>query len=448
MSFLPYNLEAEAATLGSALISKSLATEVAPWLPADAFYDEAHRTIWQAMLSILARGQQPNLLNVRNELKRMGALERIGGVDRLDSLTDMRPGVYATAIEDYARLVEKAHIERQLLQGSQQAARIAQDASRDTAEKIADVQQLFAQIQPRSGGNGLQHIGGSIAAERERVAAMQAGKPIPAGLPTGYRDLDEMTGGLQASDLIILAARPSVGKTSFAISLAYNVINRLSPAGTDQDALVFSLEMSRDQLTQRLVSMHTRIDTHRLRTLHLRNDEVAMYLQSLDEIASLPIFIDDTPDIDTAYLRHALYRHIAQRQAPAVVIVDYLQLMAAKAENRVQEVSAISRGLKALAKEFHVPVIALSQLSRAVEGRQSHVPMLSDLRESGSIEQDADIVMFLYREELYDKETDKHGIAELHIAKHRNGPIGAIPMRFDAATTRFDTLTYRTPEGY
>jgi len=347
-----------------------------------------------------------------------------------------------------AHLVENAHLERRLLQGAQKAARIAADPAKDIASKLSDAQRVFAEIQPQSNGAGLAHIGGAIATERARVAALQAGKRVSTGVATQYRDLDEMTGGLQPTDLIILAARPSVGKTSMALSMAYNIANRMSEDDRDQDVVVFSLEMGREQLTQRLVSMHTRIDTHRLRTLHLSSEEIELYMQGLDEIAALPVFLDDAAGVDLAYIRHRLYAHVAARGTPAVVMIDYLQLMAAKAENRVQEVSAISRGLKSLAKEFRIPVIALSQLSRAVEGRTSHVPMLSDLRESGSIEQDADQVWFLYREELYDKDTDKKGTAELHIAKHRNGPIGAIPLRFDAATTRFDTLTYRNMEGY
>lgn len=448
MAALPYNLEAEAATIGSAMTSRAAATEVAPWLKADAFYHDAHRAVWSAVLAVLARGAAPNLLTVSQELLRDGALERVGGMDALGSLIALAPGVAPIAITHYAQIVEGAHIDRQLMLGAQQAARIAQDDTRETAQKIADIQQVFAPIQPHAIGGGLLHIGLSLESERARIRAMQAGTHVASGVATEYRDLDELTGGLQPTDLIILAARPSVGKTAFALSMGYNIADRADANGNERDVVIFSLEMSREQLQQRLVAMHTHIDTHRLRTGHLSSSEIETYVQALDEIAVLPLFIDDTPAIDLAYLRHKLYQHIGARGTPSVVLVDYLQLMAARGENRVQEVSVISRGLKALAKEFHVPVIALSQLSRAVEGRQSHIPMLSDLRESGSIEQDSDLVMFLYREELYDRDTDKKGVAELHIAKHRNGPIGVIPMRFDAATTRFETLSYRTPEGY
>ena len=448
MAPLPYNLEAEAATIGSALVNRAAAVEVAPWLAADAFYDEVNRTVWAALLAVANAGGVPNLVSVGQQLRRDEALDRVGGMARLSEYADLPAGVYSANIAESAQLVETAHLERRLILGAQQAARIAADPAKDIASKLSDAQRVFAEIQPQSNGAGLAHIGGAIATERARVAALQAGKRVSTGVATQYRDLDEMTGGLQPTDLIILAARPSVGKTSMALSMAYNIANRMSEDDRDQDVVVFSLEMGREQLTQRLVSMHTRIDTHRLRTLHLNSEEIELYMQGLDEIAALPVFLDDAAGVDLAYIRHKLYAHVAARGTPAVVMIDYLQLMAAKAENRVQEVSAISRGLKSLAKEFRIPVIALSQLSRAVEGRTSHVPMLSDLRESGSIEQDADQVWFLYREELYDKDTDKKGTAELHIAKHRNGPVGAIPLRFDAATTRFDTLTYRNMEGY
>jgi replicative DNA helicase len=235
-----------------------------------------------------------------------------------------------------------------------------------------------------------------------------------------------------------------VHNTSLALSLAYNV------AYTANNTVgVFSLEMSRDQLVQRMLSMHTGIDMQRLRTGTLRADELNLALEGMGVLSELPIYIEDTPGLSISEVRSKA-RRLAAEAGVSLLMIDYLQLMSGRrTDNRVQEVSEISRGLKALARELNVPVIALSQLSRAVEGRQSHVPMLSDLRESGSIEQDADIVMFIYREELYDKETDKKGIAEIHIAKHRNGPLGIIPLRFEARTTRFQNLErYRAPEGY
>ena len=277
----------------------------------------------------------------------------------------------------------------------------------------------------------------------EQLNYLQEHRGEVMGVQTGYRDFDQITGGLQRSDLIILAARPGTGKTSFAMSLAYNVAMYYS-----NTVAVFSLEMGREQLVQRLIAMETQIDTHRLRLGQVPDNQLKIVFDAMGRLAQAPIYIEDTPGISIMELRSKA-RRLQSQHGVSLIIIDYLQLMSGRGkENRVQEVGEISRGLKALARELNVPVIALSQLSRAVEGRQSHVPMLSDLRESGSIEQDADIVMFIYRDELYNKESDKKGIAEIHIAKHRNGPVGVVNMRFDPSTTRFADLTYRAPEGY
>jgi replicative DNA helicase len=446
---LSYNLEAEQATIGSALLNPGAAVLVASWLTPELFYDERHARIWTAWLALFSAGTTPNLVTIQGELKRRGQLDDIGGFDYLNQLTDLPPGIVSTAIEDYAVLIEEAAIDRQLVTVAQQVARIGQDGMRSTSQKLGDVQQLISRIQPRGARQGLVPISASAAKMREQINAVQAGNPAPVGTLTDYRDLDEILGGgFQPGDLILLAARPSVGKSSLALSVAYNIAKVLDRAGRDRDVLVFSLEMTTDQLHQRMVSMETKIDLHRLRTLQIRPEEIDELLTALDQIAALPVFVNDTPAVPVSYVRNEVYRHIAERGKPALIFVDYLQLMTAKGENRVQEVSAISRALKALAKEIDVPIVALSQLSRALEERPSKVPLLSDLRESGSLEQDADVVLFIYRDELYNKDTDRKGIAEIHVAKHRNGPIGVIPMRFDAATTRFETLTYRSPDGY
>ncbi|MBC8078178.1 MAG: replicative DNA helicase, partial [Chloroflexales bacterium] len=280
----------------------------------------------------------------------------------------------------------------------------------------------------------------------EQITYLAEHRGEVVGVPTGYKDLDEVTGGLQRSDLIILAARPATGKTSLALCMAYNVA--LAGNGT---VGVFSLEMSREQLVQRILAMHTGVDTQKLRTGNIRDSDLQGVMEAMGQLSSIPLYIEDSAGLSISDVRSKARRLHAEAGLD-LLIVDYLQLMqgrGGRGDNRVQEVSEISRGLKALARELNVPLIALSQLSRAVEGRATHVPMLSDLRESGSIEQDADIVMFIYREELYDRETDKKGIAEIHIAKHRNGPTAVIPLRFDAATTRFQNLErFRAPEGY
>jgi replicative DNA helicase len=290
-----------------------------------------------------------------------------------------------------------------------------------------------------------QPLTAAIDAYYTKMDRVTKGEASALGIQTGYRDLDEITAGLHSDEFTVIAARPAIGKTSFMLSLGYNIARQ-----ADTDILVCSLEMSRDQLLIRLVAMETKIDTHRLRAMQLTADEHADVIAALSRLSELPVFIADISSMTADQIRLATVRHMSKRQRAVVPMVDYLQLMGStrRHENRVQDVSEISRAMKNLSRELHIPVIALSQLSRAVEGRASHIPMLSDLRESGSIEQDADNVWFIYREEVYDTNTDKKGTAELHIAKHRNGAIGVVPMRFDAATTRFDTLTYRSVDGY
>jgi len=433
---LPQNDEAERATLGAIILDGERITLIASWLRSDMFHMERHAQIYTAMLAVAGRGEKVSSKTVFFELKRADLLDSVGGIDYISDLID---GAYSQHIEEYAREVERLYIYRQLIAASARIAVLAYNAAGSGEEAIADAQAQLSTITARGGKRGLV----SFASMSEQyMADMSAG--VAAGILTDYRDLDELTGGLHRQDLIIIAARPSVGKTAFSLSLAHNLATR-----GDCDTLFFSLEMSKDQLHQRAQAMRSKVDLMAIRLGKLSASQQQKVMEANGELWGMPVYVDDTPSQTVAHIRGEAYRHIAEHGRPVVVIVDYLQLLnGGKKENRVQEVSEISRMLKVLAREIDAPVIALSQLSRAVEGRTSHVPMLSDLRESGSIEQDADIVIMLYREELYDKETDKKGIAELHIAKHRNGPVGVIPMRFDSSTTRFDTLTYRTPEGY
>jgi replicative DNA helicase len=433
---LPQNDEAECATLGAVILNGEQLTVVAAWLKPEMFYLERRAQIYQAMLSVAHRGDKVSIKTVSFELKRLGLLESVGGIEYL---SDLIVGAYSQHIEEYAREVERMSIYRRLITAGGKIAALGYNATNSGEEAIADAQAHLSTITARGGKRGLV----SFASISERyMADMESG--ITTGIVTDYRDLDDMTGGLHKQDLIIVAARPSVGKTAFSLSLAYNLGKR-----GECDTLFFSLEMSSDQVYQRAAAMQARIDLMSIRLGRLNLDQQRSLMEAIGELHSMPIHVDDAAAQTVAYIRSEAHRHIAEHGRPVVVVIDYLQLMTSgKKENRVQEVSDISRTLKILAREIDAPVIALSQLSRAVEGRQTHVPMLSDLRDSGSIEQDADIVIMLYREELYDKETEKRGIAELHIMKHRNGPIGVIPMHFDASTTRFDTLTYRSPEGY
>ncbi|RRR72091.1 MAG: replicative DNA helicase [Candidatus Viridilinea halotolerans] len=439
---VPYDLQAERATLGAMLLEREAIIAVAAWLFPEFFYLEKHALIYEAMLACYNRREPPDLATVAAELRRQERLDLVGGVAFLSELLTEVPT--AVHVEYYARNVERTAVLRRLIEAGGRIAAMGYnqaeelDATLDKAET-----ELFA-VSHRRSTQDFVPISQIVNTLFTQIEALQERRGEVAGVATGYHELDALTGGLQNSDMIILAARPSAGKTSLALSLAYNVamINRATVG-------IFSLEMSRDQLVQRILAMHTGIDMQRLRTGNLRGDELNLAFEGMGVLSEMPIYIEDTPGLSITEVRSKA-RRLAAEAGCSLLVIDYLQLMSGRRnDNRVNEVGEISRGLKALARELNVPVIALSQLSRAVEGRQSHVPMLSDLRESGSIEQDADIVMFIYREELYDKETDKKGIAEIHIAKHRNGPLGIVPLHFEARTTRFQNLErYRAPEGF
>lgn len=431
MRELPNNRDAERAVLCAALVNRYALTDVAPWLTPAMFYADRHARIYQTMLDLDKRGEAPTLPLVSMTLKRAG-----DDADELAYLVELvNLDIISTQIETFARKIEDAAISRQLVAAAGKVAEIAYDDSREAEQKIGDASQALVGIQSSGARRGLKALATLAENERARVASDNAG-----GIPTGFRDLDDVTGGLHNSDLMIIAGRPAMGKTSFVLNMAYEVASINS-----RDVLIFELEMSQEQLAQRSGSMYSGVELTRVRHLLMSAGETNEYLSTLDSLAQLPVFIDDTPAVGLSYIRNEVYRHMAARDKPAAIIIDYLQLMnGGKSENRVQEVSEISRGLKQLAREIDCPVIALSQLSRAVEGRLSKIPMLSDLRESGGIEQDADIVMFLYREEYYQPDTDKKGVAELHVAKHRSGPIGIVKLRFDKMTTRFSDLSYRS----
>jgi replicative DNA helicase len=437
----PNNLEAERATLGSILLNREAIVPIAAWLQPEHFYLQRHAQIYEAMLACYSARIPPDTRTVAEELRRRGRLEAVGGLLYLTELVDGVPTSYH--IEYYAKTVERTALLRMLISAGGKIAAEGFNEKEELEITLDKAEQMLFEVTQRRSTSDFVHIGQVIDQYYEQINYLQEHRGEVVGVPTGFRDLDQITGGLQRSDLIILAARPGVGKTSLAMSLAYNVATLYQ--GT---VAIFSLEMGREQLVQRLLAMDTRIDSHRLRIGNIPDHELRVVMEAMGRMASLPIYIEDTAGVSIMDVRSKA-RRLQSQAGIDLIVIDYLQLMQGRrSENRVQEVGEISRGLKALARELNVPVLALSQLSRAVEGRTSHVPMLSDLRESGSIEQDADIVMFIYREELYDQNTDKKGIAEVHIAKHRNGPVGVVPMRFEAATTRFADLSYRTPDGY
>lgn len=440
---LPASIEAEQATLGSVLLNRDAIVAIAPWLPAEAFYLEKNAWVYAAMLACYSRRVPPDLRMVAEELKRADRLDAIGGTGYLAELVDAVPTSYH--VEHYARAVLRAATYRNIILAAGKIAAFGYDEQDDEANTIANCYAaLDAATQRPNMQAALLPLSVVADARYEEVhRAIEGGEQVQTGIMTGLRDFDELTGGLHKSDLIIVAARPSVGKSSWALTVARNVAER------GQRVDIFSLEMSKEQNLDRLIAMRTGINLMTVRQLAIDESGLGVYLDALGWAHGLPIAIDDQPALTLHDIRTRLLRRQAEEGPPAVVMIDYLGLMRVpKARSRYDEVSEIARGLKNLAKELNVPIVAFSQLSRAVEGRNSHVPMLSDLRESGEIEQAADVVAFIYREELYDRETDKKGIAELHIAKHRHGPIGVVPMRFDGSTTQFTDLTWRTTDGY
>lgn len=436
---LPNNIEAEKATLGSIFLNREVMVPVATLLKPEDFYLERHGQIFEAMLNCYQQRIPPDSRAVSITLRRTDKLAQVGGDGYLGELSNAVPT--SSHAETYAREVERcARLRRLIGAGGKIAAIGYNEPDAETAEGSAWA--LLTETVVSVGDRDFRPLGDGWYEHLERM--MSGAAP---GASTGYRDLDEITGGLHRGELTILAARPGVGKTSLALGIALNV------AVAGGLVLVSELEMSHDQLQLRAVSMHTGIDLHRLRLNALGDEEDTLrhVTEGFGWLNGLPMLVDDRPGQTTQQVRTRALRVRAEQGPIALLVVDYLQLMgdvAKKNSNREQDVSAISRGLKGLARELDCPVLALSQLSRAVEGRASHVPMLSDLRESGSLEQDADNVAFIYRPELYDKETDQKGIAELHIAKQRQGPLGIVPLRFDSRTTNFSSLTYRTPDGY
>jgi replicative DNA helicase len=374
----PHNLEAEQAVLGSILLNRDAIVAVASWLQAEYFYMQRHAQIYEAMLTCYNARVPPDIRTVSEELRRRDRLEGVGGVVYLAQLVDQVPTSYH--VEYYARIVERTALLRKLIEAGGKIAALGYDEKDDLDITLDRAEQTLFEVSQRRNAQDFVHIGQVIDAYYEQINYLQEHRGEVVGVPTGYRDLDQITGGLQRSDLIILAARPGVGKSSLCMSLAYNVA--LMHQGT---VGVFSLEMSRDQLVQRLLSMETQIDTHRLRMGHLREDEMERVISAMGRLAAAPIYIEDTAGLSITEVR-SKSRRLQSQAGVDLLIIDYLQLMQGRrTDNRVQEVSEISRGLKALAREINVPVIALSQLSRAVEGRTSHVPMLSDLRESGCL---------------------------------------------------------------
>jgi len=436
---LPSSIDAERLILGVVLLDNMAINQAAENLKPDDFFIGSNRRIYEKMIALYERGQAIDPLTLQEELRRAGELEQVGGPAYIAALFDGVPRF--SNIENYVELVKGKSMLRRLITSANQIMAMAFDDEEEPEEILDRAESLILAIGEDRIKQGFVHIG-DVATRQLTVIEETAGREqLITGLATGFSDLDYMTSGLQRGDLIIIAARPSMGKTAFSLNIAQNAATRPQYNGEKAVVGVFSLEMSNEQLVNRLLCSQARVDAHRLRSGYLSKDEWRRLAMAVGELAETKIYLDDTPGISVLEMRAKARRLKNEQKALDLLIIDYLQLMSGRGRNesRQQEVSQISRELKMLAKELNVPLIALSQLSRAPETRTgSHKPQLSDLRESGSIEQDADVVMFIYREEVYKPETEKQNIAEIIIGKQRNGPIGSVELIFLKQLTRFE----------
>ena len=438
LSMLPANVEAERSILGAILLDNLAYNQAAEHLRPEDFSLDSNRRIYSRMIDLAESSRPIDIVTLVEELSRNKELQAIGDMAYVSSLLDGVPD--RPSIEHYVKIVRDKALMRGLIHVANAGIARAADQSEPAEDVLNDVEAAIFGLSEKRIGRGFLGVQEIVKDSFGSVdALLQRGQRI-TGLATHYNDLDEMTSGLQKADLVILAARPSMGKTAFAMNIAEN-------AAIEEGKVVgiFSLEMSREALLLRLLCSRARVDAHKMRTGSLWRDDMQKVVRAMEELASSRIFIDDTPGVSLSEMRAKARRLQQSCGSLDLIVVDYLQLMSGggkRYENRTQEVSAISRGLKALAKELHVPVIALSQLSRAPESRGGdHRPQLADLRESGSIEQDADLVMFIFREEVYKQDDpDLQGRAEIIIAKQRNGPIGRVNLAFIKQSTRFETL--------
>jgi len=431
----PQNIEAEQAVLGAMLIKKEAIIEVQEILQPDDFYRETHRIIYEAMVRLQNNDEAVDLVTLTEELRKTDMLDKVGGLGFITQLANI-VGTAAN-VSYHAKIVkEKAELRNLINVATEIAGKAYEDS--DEVENIMDeAEKKILAVASRQGGGAFEPMKNIVMRTFERINVLYESKGGLTGISSGFKDLDKLTAGLQKSDLILVAARPSMGKTAFTLNIASYV------GLHGGNVAVFSLEMSKEQLMQRMLCSEGGIDASRLRTGQLDEVEWNKLVGVADKMSRAPIYIDDTAGITVMELRSKA-RRLKAEHGLDLIIIYYLQLMQGRAsknsDNRQQEISEISRSLKALARELDVPVIALSQLSRSVESRQIKKPMLSDLRESGSLEQDADIVMFLYREDYYDKDTENKNITEIIVAKHRNGPVDSVQLFFQKEYTKFRDL--------
>ena len=435
---LPHNLEAERSVLGAILLHNDAFNLAAEVIDSKDFFRDAHRRIFDKMVKLAERGDAIDLVTLKEELGRAGELDEIGGPAYITALVDGVPR--STNVEHYARIIKEKATLRNLIFSANRILTTAYEGAEEADIILDQAEHAIFAIADDKVRDGFVSLRDLAQASLDTIEKLHAHKELITGVPTGFHDLDEMTSGLQPSDLIIVAARPSMGKTSLALNMAQHVGTK-----TDRTVGLFSLEMSKEQLFLRLLTSEARIDAHRLRGGFLGERDWGKLSQAIGTLSDAKIFIDDTPSIGVLEMR-AKCRRLKSEHGLHLVIVDYIQLMQGRGrfENRTLELASISRSMKGLAKELNVPIVVLSQLSRAPESRSDHRPQLSDLRESGALEQDADVVVFIYREDLYGDRNqpaaDTQGVAEIIIGKQRNGPTGIVRLAFIREFTRFENL--------
>lgn len=438
----PHSIEAEQSVLGGVLLDNKSWQLLEDRVGADDFYRRDHRVIFEVMKKMMENGDPVDVITIGDALKSLQQLDDIGGEVYLFELVQNTPS--AANIVAYADIVRERSVLRQLISVSNE---IASDAFNPAGQSIVDLldaaeRRVFTIAEQSARGSGPQNIKDLLTEAVEKIDTLYRADSALTGVPTGYTDLDEMTSGLQPSDLVIVAGRPSMGKTAFSMNIAeYAAVHAKQPV------LVFSMEMSGASLAMRLMSSMGKIDQHKIRTGKLEESDWERLTEALGKLSESPVFIDDTPALSPAEVRSRA-RRVAKEHGLSLIVVDYLQLMQmpGMGDNRTLEISTISRNLKALAKELNVPVIALSQLNRSLEQRADKRPVMSDLRESGAIEQDADLIAFIYRDEVYHEDTREKGVAEVIIAKQRNGPIGKVKLTFRGQYTRFENFVQQNDE--
>ncbi|MBU4345729.1 MAG: replicative DNA helicase [Candidatus Omnitrophica bacterium] len=430
----PQNVEAEMAVLGSMLMDETAISIAVESLNADFFYKDNHRKVFTAISDLYSANKAVDLITLADELKRKGVLEGIGGVTFLTALVNYVPT--AANISHYVNIVKEKSVLRILINNATKIVSLCYESDGNIGEVVDNAEKLIFEVSDIRPQSSYIHLKEIIKDSIETIDRLYQNKAHVTGIPTGFIDFDNKTSGLQIADLIVIAGRPSMGKSAFALCIAEHaaVVEKIPVA-------IFSVEMSKEQLVQRMLCAHARVDAHKVRTGYLAASDWPRLTAAAGKLSEAPIFVDDTPAISLMELR-AKARRLKMHHDIRLVILDYLQLMrtTGRTENRQQEISEISRALKALARELSIPVVAISQLSRAVEARVDHRPQLSDLRESGAIEQDADVVTLILREEYYNPTPQNQGTAEVIIAKQRNGPVGSMRLAFIKEYTRFENL--------